>query len=119
VLYEKKDGIAWITIDRPEVRNAFRARTVHELTDAFEDARFDPAVGVVVLTEAGDKAFCSGGDQKERGAVRHGPFHRRCRNPARNWRRIGVAAPGGVLWPTRSEVALQTRLAVCPVWKLD
>jgi len=68
ILYEKKDGIAWITINRPEVRNAFRTRTVHELTDAFMDARFDPAVGVVVLTGAGDKAFCSGGDQKERGS---------------------------------------------------
>jgi dihydroxynaphthoic acid synthetase len=49
------------------VRNAFRTRTVRELTDAFGDARWDPAVGVVVLTGAGDKAFCSGGDQKERG----------------------------------------------------
>lgn len=68
ILYEKKDGVAWITINRPEVRNAFRTRTVHELTDAFLDARFDPAVGVVVLTGAGDKAFCSGGDQKERGS---------------------------------------------------
>ncbi len=68
IVYEKKDGVAWITINRPEVRNAFRTRTVHELTDAFLDARFDPAVGVVVLTGAGDKAFCSGGDQKERGS---------------------------------------------------
>jgi naphthoate synthase len=68
ILYDKKDGVAWITINRPEVRNAFRTRTVHELTDAFQDARFDPAVGVVVLTGAGDKAFCSGGDQKERGS---------------------------------------------------
>lgn len=67
ILYEKKGGVAWITINRPEVRNAFRTRTVHELTDAFLDARFDPAVGVAVLTGAGDKAFCSGGDQKERG----------------------------------------------------
>ena len=67
VLYEKKGGIAWITINRPEVRNAFRTRTVAELTDAFIDARWDPSVGVVVLTGAGDKAFCSGGDQKERG----------------------------------------------------
>jgi naphthoate synthase len=67
ILYEKKDGVAWITINRPEVRNAFRTRTVHELTDAFGDARWDPAVGVAVLTGAGDKAFCSGGDQKERG----------------------------------------------------
>ncbi len=67
VLYEKTDGVAWITINRPEVRNAFRTRTVRELTEAFEDARFDRAVGVVVLTGAGDKAFCAGGDQKERG----------------------------------------------------
>ena len=58
VLYEKKGGIAWITINRPEVRNAFRTRTVAELTDAFIDARWDPSVGVVVLTGAGDKAFC-------------------------------------------------------------
>ncbi len=68
ILYEKQDGVAWITINRPEVRNAFRTRTVHELTDAFVDARWDRAVGVVVLTGAGDKAFCAGGDQKERGA---------------------------------------------------
>ena len=67
ILYEKKDGIAWITINRPEVRNAFRTRTVAELTEAFLDARWDPAIGVAVLTGAGDKAFCSGGDQKERG----------------------------------------------------
>jgi 2-ketocyclohexanecarboxyl-CoA hydrolase len=68
ILYEKQNGIAWITINRPGVRNAFRTRTVAEMTEAFTDARFDPAVGVVVLTGAGDKAFCSGGDQKERGA---------------------------------------------------
>src|SRR5688572_4091151 len=67
ILYEKTNGVAWITINRPQVRNAFRTRTVAELTDAFEDARFDRTVGVVVLTGAGDKAFCSGGDQKERG----------------------------------------------------
>ncbi len=71
ILYEKKDGVAWITINRPEVRNAFRTRTVSELTDAFVDARWDPSIGVVVLTGAGDKAFCSGGDQKERG---HGGY---------------------------------------------
>jgi naphthoate synthase len=67
ILYDKQGGIAWITINRPEVRNAFRTRTVAELTDAFVDARWDPTIGVVVLTGAGDKAFCSGGDQKERG----------------------------------------------------
>ncbi|MGH7345331.1 MAG: 1,4-dihydroxy-2-naphthoyl-CoA synthase [Candidatus Rokuibacteriota bacterium] len=73
VLYEKKHGVAWITINRPEVRNAFRTVTVAELTDAFLDARWDPAIGVVVLTGAGDKAFCSGGDQKERGQGGYAP----------------------------------------------
>jgi naphthoate synthase len=61
------DGIAKITIDRPEVRNAFRPQTVIELSDAFERAREDTSVGVVVLTGEGDKAFCSGGDQRVRG----------------------------------------------------
>jgi naphthoate synthase len=73
ILYEKKDGIAWITINRPEVRNAFRTKTVEELTDAFVDARWDPTVGVAVLTGAGDKAFCAGGDQKERGQGGYAP----------------------------------------------
>jgi 2-ketocyclohexanecarboxyl-CoA hydrolase len=67
ILVEKNDGVAWLTINRPQVRNAFRTRTVAELTEAFTDARWDRTVGVVVLTGAGDKAFCSGGDQKERG----------------------------------------------------
>jgi naphthoate synthase len=61
------DGIAKITIDRPEVRNAFRPQTVVELMRAFELAREDPAVGVIVLTGEGPLAFCSGGDQRVRG----------------------------------------------------
>jgi len=61
------DGIAKLTIDRPEVRNAFRPRTVVELSDAFERAREDTAVGVVILTGEGPLAFCSGGDQRARG----------------------------------------------------
>jgi len=69
ILYEVANGVAWITINRPQLRNAFRTRTVRELTLAFEDARWDRSVGVVVLTGAGDKAFCSGGDQKERGGA--------------------------------------------------
>ena len=76
IRYEKKDGVAWIIIDRPEVRNAFRTRTVAELTDAFVDARWDRTVGVVVLTGAGDKAFCAGGDQKERGQGGYSPDQR-------------------------------------------
>jgi naphthoate synthase len=61
------DGIAKITIDRPEVRNAFRPQTVVELSDAFERAREDVDVGVIVLTGEGENAFCSGGDQRVRG----------------------------------------------------
>src|SRR3954466_11627622 len=61
------DGIAKITIDRPEVRNAFRPQTVIELSRAFELAREDTSVGVIILTGEGDKAFCSGGDQRVRG----------------------------------------------------
>ena len=61
------DGIAKITIDRPEVHNAFRPETLIELSDALDRAREDPAVGVIVLTGAGNRAFCSGGDQRVRG----------------------------------------------------
>jgi naphthoate synthase len=61
------DGIAKITIDRPEVRNAFRPQTLIELSDALDRAREDLDVGVIVLTGEGDQAFCSGGDQRVRG----------------------------------------------------
>jgi naphthoate synthase len=61
------DGIAKLTIDRPEVRNAFRPQTIIELSDALERAREDTSVGVIVLTGAGELAFCSGGDQNVRG----------------------------------------------------
>ena len=66
ILYEKKGGIAKVIINRPEVMNAFRAQTVSELIQAFQDAWDEEAVGVVVLTAAGDKAFCTGGDQKSK-----------------------------------------------------
>jgi naphthoate synthase len=67
ILYHEAEGIAKITINRPEVRNAFRPETVMELIHAFRRAHLDPQIGVIVLTGAGDKAFCSGGDQKIRG----------------------------------------------------
>ena len=67
IRYEKADGIAKITIDRPEVRNAFRPQTLIEIAAALELAREDTEVGVIVLTGAGPKAFCSGGDQAVRG----------------------------------------------------
>src|SRR5260370_27338773 len=67
IIYEVAEGIARITINRPEVRNAFRPQTTFELGSAFSVAREDPAVGVVLLTGAGTKAFCSGGDQRVRG----------------------------------------------------
>jgi naphthoate synthase len=66
VLYEVQDGLAWVTINRPERYNAFRALTVDLLIDALERAWADESVGVVALTGAGDKAFCAGGDQKQR-----------------------------------------------------
>jgi naphthoate synthase len=67
ILYEKADGIAKVTINRPDVRNAFRPLTVREMIEAFDDAREDPEIGVVILTGAGEEAFCSGGDQRVRG----------------------------------------------------
>jgi naphthoate synthase len=67
IVYETAEGIAKITINRPEVRNAFRPTTLFELSRAFNVARDDPAIGVIILTGAGDQAFCSGGDQKVRG----------------------------------------------------
>jgi 2-ketocyclohexanecarboxyl-CoA hydrolase len=66
VLYEVEDGLATITINRPERMNAFRARTVDELIWCFKRAWADGEVGVVCLTGAGDRAFCTGGDQKQR-----------------------------------------------------
>jgi naphthoate synthase len=72
IIYEKMDGIAKITINRPEVRNAFRPETVMEMYQAFSDAREDQTVGVILLTGKGPAAdgkyaFCSGGDQRIRG----------------------------------------------------
>ena len=67
IIFEVAEGIARITINRPERRNAFRPQTLFELADAFERARNDVAVGVIILTGAGPDAFCSGGDQKIRG----------------------------------------------------
>jgi naphthoate synthase len=82
IRYELADGIAKITIDRPEVRNAFRPETLIEISDALERAREDTDVGVIVLTGEGPLAFCSGGDQSVRGdtgyvpdGARVGRFH--------------------------------------------
>ena len=67
IIYESAEGMAKIAINRPEVRNAFRPKTLFELEDAFGHARDAQDVGVVILTGAGTKAFCSGGDQRVRG----------------------------------------------------
>jgi naphthoate synthase len=67
ILYAKAEGIAKITMNRPQVHNAFRPRTIVEMRAALDDARDDPDIGVIILTGAGDKAFCSGGDQRIRG----------------------------------------------------
>ena len=74
IIYEKMDGIAKITINRPEKRNAFRPETVFEMYDAFSDAREDQTIGVILLTgygpaKDGKYAFCSGGDQSISGDI--------------------------------------------------
>src|SRR5262249_26318232 len=66
ILYDKRDGVATVTINRPNVLNAFRARTVDEMLEAVKDADYDNSVGVIVLAGAGDRAFCSGGDNSSR-----------------------------------------------------
>jgi 2-ketocyclohexanecarboxyl-CoA hydrolase len=66
VLYEKRNGVATITINRPKVLNAFRAETVEEMIEAMRDAESDPEIGVIVLAGAGDRAFCAGGDNSAR-----------------------------------------------------
>lgn len=71
IIYEKSNGIAKITMNRPQVHNAFTPLTVNEMITAFADARDDSSIGVIILTGAGDKAFCSGGDQSVRG---HGGY---------------------------------------------
>ena len=66
VLYEVDRGLAWVTINRPHRYNAFTNRTIDELISCFKAAWADPQVGVIALTGAGDRAFCTGGDQKQR-----------------------------------------------------
>jgi len=67
IVYHKAEGIAKITINRPHVRNAFRPKTVYEMSQALADAQEDNSIGVIILTGANNKAFCSGGDQRVRG----------------------------------------------------
>jgi len=69
ILYDKRDGVATITINRPQVLNAFRAETVEEMLAAMRDAEHDREIGVIVLAGAGDRAFCAGGDNSARGAA--------------------------------------------------
>src|SRR4029077_21104386 len=66
ILYDKRDGVATITINRPKVLNAFRAETIEEMLEAMRDADNDPDIGVIVLAGTGDRAFCSGGDNSAR-----------------------------------------------------
>jgi enoyl-CoA hydratase/carnithine racemase len=83
VLYEKKDMVARITINRPEAFNSYTTETLRELIAAFDDASCDDHVGVIVLTGAGDKAFCTGGDVKEYSAVY-------TQKPRDYWKYMGV-----------------------------
>jgi 2-ketocyclohexanecarboxyl-CoA hydrolase len=72
ILYEVRAGVATITINRPQVHNAFRGQTCEELIDAFRRAAWDKEIGVIVLTGAGGKAFCTGGDQQSHEAEGYG-----------------------------------------------
>jgi enoyl-CoA hydratase/carnithine racemase len=83
IRYEKKGGVACVTIARPDVYNCYRTRTLEELREAFRDAAWDDGVGVLVLTGAGEKAFCTGGDVKEYQEV----FTRR---PRDYWKYMGL-----------------------------
>lgn len=83
ILYEKKDAVARVTLNRPEVYNAYSGQTLRELIAAFRDAAFDDSVAVVVLTGVGDKAFCAGNDAKEFSAE----FLKRPRN---FWKFLGL-----------------------------
>lgn len=93
ILYFKSNGVAKLVINRPEVRNAFRPVTLFELSRAFNDAREDPTIGVIILTGAGDQAFCSGGDQKVRGDA-------------------GYVGPDGI--PRLNVLDLQKQIRSCP-----
>jgi len=75
IRYEKAEGIAKITINRPERRNAFRPLTVDEMRRALQEARDDASIGVIILTGEGEHAFCSGGDQKIRGDAGYADTH--------------------------------------------
>ena len=74
ILYDKRDGVATITINRPDVLNAFRAETVEEMLEAMRDAEEDREIGVIVLAGAGDRAFCAGGDNSARGSPESGSY---------------------------------------------
>ncbi len=85
ILYQKRDGIATVTINRPQAYNAYTTTTLAEMIQAFQDASWDDAVGVLVLTGAGDRAFCTGGDVKEYASVY-------LRRPRRYWAYMGLFA---------------------------
>jgi len=85
ILYDKRDGVATVTINRPQAYNAYTTQTLSEMVRAFQDASWDDAVGVLVLTGAGDKAFCTGGDVKEYASVY-------LRRPRDYWKYMGLFA---------------------------
>jgi len=85
ILYDKRDGVATVTINRPDAYNAYTTRTLTEMVQALQDAAWDDAIGVLVLTGAGDKAFCTGGDVKEYASVY-------LRRPRDYWKYMGLFA---------------------------
>lgn len=100
IIYQKKEGVAKIAMNRPQVMNAFTLNMLKELTLAFEDAEIDSTIGVVVLTGAGDKAFCTGGDAKEAAKPEGYPkesdyWHSRLHHVMRSCSKPTIAAVNG------------------------
>jgi enoyl-CoA hydratase/carnithine racemase len=85
ILYAKRDGVATVTINRPQAMNSYTTHTLREMADAFRDAAWDDAVGVLVLTGAGERAFCTGGDVKEYS-------DRYVKRPRDYWKYMGIFA---------------------------
>ena len=121
IIYEKKDWVATVTINRPQVYNCYSAHTLQEMTQAFRDASWDDAVAVVVLTGAGEKAFCTGGDvaeyqseylQRPRDYWKYMGLFQECHDQLRNLGKPVIARINGIVAGGGNEFNMACDLAV-------
>jgi enoyl-CoA hydratase/carnithine racemase len=121
IIYEKKNWVATVTINRPEAYNAYTTLTLQEMARAFQDASYDDSVAVVVLTGAGEKAFCTGGDVKEyagdytarpRDYWKWGNLFLDCHNRLRNIGKPTIARLNGIVAGGGNEFNLSCDLAI-------